>query len=127
MKVTKAMREFIEDSIYTKAKQSQRMAELKRKADETEESFIKDVERLENECQVFVKELVDKYKLETKPTPKAHFSCCHVFNLPDVIAYRKAQEELNKQVRKTILDIIVSMELGGTKAELMAKLDAIQF
>jgi len=47
--------------------------------------------------------------------------------LPECKEYRKVYEEIHNKARQTVLDIIVELELGGTKAELMEKLNAIEF
>ena len=47
--------------------------------------------------------------------------------LPEVKAYDEYRAQLNNKRDRAIKDIIVSMELGGTKKELMEMIEALKF
>jgi len=128
MRVTKNIREYIEEQVFAKAKQSPKLAELEQKKIKAIEDFQKDKKNAEDMCQVYVDQFVNKYQLDIKGTrPRAYFERCHEHTLPECKEYRKVYEEIHNKARQTVLDIIVELELGGTKAELMEKLNAIEF
>lgn len=120
MKVSKTLREYIEGQVHMKARQSSKIVELERKANEVQEKFEAERGKLEEEHIEAVKNLAQKYGIEYKRS-------AYSFNLPDVIAYRKAESELEEKERLAVLNIIAEMELGGTKAELMEKLNNLTF
>lgn len=129
MKVTKNIREYIEKKVYEKAMNSESMLELERKADEVQKQFSDDMEALKEKFKPFLKELADKYPGCTNEHRHACIALhgMNTYMLPEVKAYRDARLEMDIKVRETVQDIIVEMELGGTKAELMDKLNALDF
>lgn len=120
MKVSKTLREYIEGQVHMKAKQSSNIVELERKANEAKEKFNAEKAKIEDEYREAIKNLHKKYNFAEK-----HYA--GDYNLPDVIAYKKAESELEEKERLAVLNIIAEMELGGTKAELMEKLDNLTF
>ena len=127
MRVTKAIREFIEEQVRMKAEASPNLAALKQKADEAEKKFNDEIDALTTKFNAEVLYALKKYNLNTKQNPYTHIGYAYDRDLPEVIAYHKAKDELRDKERQTVLDIIVEMELGGTKAELMEKLNNLQF
>jgi len=129
MKVTKTIKEYIEKKVYEKAMNSDSMLELERKANEAQEQFDADIKAAEAKCKPFIQELADKYPSATYVESKL---CVRVhgigsYMLPENVAYREARIEMSKKAHDAAQEILVEMELGGTKAELMAKLDALKF
>ena len=120
MKVSKTLREYIESQVHMKAEQNSQIVELERRANETRESFLSEREKIENEHRKAIEELAKKYNI-------AEHRSAFEFNLPEVIAYRNAKSELEDKERLAVLNIIAEMELGGTKAELMEKLNNLTF
>ena len=129
MRVTKTIREYIEDQVYNKAMQSEKLVELKTKMDKAIKDFNEDKKKAVEVCQVYVDQLINRYQLNVRSTykPCVSFSFCYDNYLPEVCEYNKARQELEEKARRITRDIIVEMELGGTKADLTAKLDALKF
>jgi hypothetical protein len=125
MRVTKNIREYIEEQVRIKAEQS--IVELKQKADEATKNFIADRDKAEKLCEAILKKLMDKYPLDCRHQPYVSFGCCYERDLPEVKAYYEKLNKLQEKRRLATMEIIAEMELGGTKAELMAKLDALKF
>ena len=120
MKVSKTLREYIEGQVRMKAEQNTQIVELERRANKTKENFFSEREKIENEYRKAIEELAKKYNI-------ADNRCAFEFNLPEVIEFRKAKSELEEKERLAVLNIIAEMELGGTKAELMEKLNNLTF
>ena len=76
--------------------------------------------KIENEYRKAIEELAKKYNIPEN-------RCAYDSNLPEVIEYNKARDELYTKRRLAVLNIIAEMELGGTKAELMEKLNNLTF
>lgn len=127
MKVTKAIRVYIEDQVHTKATNSERIAQLKEKADKSIEEFNKSVERLQDEVAKLVKEVAAQYSIEIPRGYKAGFSLLNEWYLPDVRAYKSALSELQEKEKHATTEIIATMELGATKAELMEMINNLKF
>jgi hypothetical protein len=127
MKISKTLREFIEEQVNIKAKESKNIAELKAKADEATVKFQVEHEALRDEWSKAWMAVLDKYNIKHSQTACITLPCSYHSNLPEVIAYHDAERELYSQKRLAVLNIIAEMELGGTKAELMEKLNNLQF
>lgn len=129
MRVTKTIREYIEEQVRAKAKQSAKLVEVEQKKDKAIKDFDEDKKRFEAMCQTYVDQFVNKYQLNLKEfvKPCASFHCCYEHDLPEVQEYYKVRNEIYEKARQIAIDIIVEMELGGTKAELMDKLNALEF
>jgi hypothetical protein len=129
MKVTKTTKEYIGNKVYEKAMNSDYMLELKRKAEEAQNQFDADMKAIQEKCEPFIKELADKYPSCTFESRKPYVSIRGIdtYTLPENVAYREARSEMSKKVHDAVQEIIVEMELGGTKAELMEKLNALEF
>lgn len=129
MKVTKNIREYIEKKVYEKAMNSEHMLELERKEKEAREQFNADMTALQEKCNPFLKQLIDKYPNCAYDDERTYvaFRGVGTYMLPEVKAYRDARMEMSSKANNATQEIIVEMELGGTKAELMDKLNALEF
>lgn len=127
MKVTKSIREFIEEQVRIKAEQSTSILELERKADEASKKFEDEMKTLKDKMETEFRNVLKKYNHKYADGMHLGSHMCSSRDLPEVIAYHKAIEELREKMRRATLDIIVEMEMGGTKAELMDKLDKLKF
>lgn len=129
MRVTKTIREYIEEQVYAKAKQSANLVELEQKKDKAIKDFNEDKKNTEEMLKAYVDQFITKYRLKlrefVKPCVSFHGITEH--DLPEVQEYYKVRNEIYEKARQIALDIIVEMELGGTKAELMDKLNALEF
>lgn len=128
MRVTKTIREYIEEQVRSKAMQSPKLVEAEQKKDKAIKDFLEDKKRYEEVCQTYVDDLVKKYQINVGfMTPRACFEGIYEHKLPESIAYHQLRSKLQEKARQTALDIIIEMELGGTKAELMDKLNTLKF
>lgn len=129
MKVTKTVREYIEKKVYDKAMNSESMLELERKANEAQDQFDADMTALQEKCKPFLKQLIDKYPdcSYNDERIRVSFHGIGTYVLPEIKAYRDARIEMSSKAKNATQEIIVEMELGGTKAELMDKLNALTF
>ena len=136
MKMTKAIREFIEEQVTERAESASntRLTELREAADTARERWNDALETARKEFNAKLAELGTAHGLayadySGKPaSPRTSgFSCIDYRYLPEVKAYDEYKAQLNSKRARAIKDIIVSMELGGTKAELMEMIAALEF
>ena len=127
MKISKTLREYIEEQVNIKANESKTIAELKAKADEVIAKFEAERTTLQKEWNEIWKSVVNKYNMNCRYVPSVSVSYGTINDLPEVSAYNKAKNELVEKKRLAVLDIIASMELGGTKTELLEMLSNLQF
>lgn len=134
MKMTKAIREFIEEQVTELAKSDAKLIELREVADAARDSWNNAKEAARKEFNAKLAELGAAHGLacidyDGKPvnpqiTGFQYVDCCY---LPEVKAYNEYKAQLDIKRDRAIKDIIVSMELGGTKAELMDMIAALEF
>ena len=127
MKISKTLREYIEEQVNIKANESKTIAELKAKADEATAKLDAERKELQDEWNKIWKSVTEKYGVNLRYPASVSLNGAHSMDLPEVIAYNKAEIELCEKKRLAVLNIIAEMELGGTKAELMEKLSNLQF
>ena len=134
MKMTKAIREFIEEQVTERAKSDAKLNELREAADAARKRWD-DV----------LKDMKEEFNAKLAELGKAHGLVCQTYSgnvvypqiysfqyvdgryLPEVKAYDEYRAQLNSKRDRAIKDIIVSMELGGTKKELMEMIAALEF
>ena len=134
MKMTKAIREFIEEQVTERAESDTKLNELREAADAARDSWNNAKEAARKEFNAKLAELgaahglacVDYYGKPINPqiTGFQYVDCRY---LPEVKAYNEYKAQLDSKCDRAIKDIIVSMELGGTKAELMEMIEALKF
>ena len=129
MRVTKTIREYIEKQVYDKVYNSESLLKLKQEKEKAVNDFLEDKKRFEEACMSYLNDFIAKYQLSipARCKPNVHFAGIYEHDLPEYKAYHDAEREAHKKAEQAILDIIVEMEMGGTKAELMEKLDALKF
>lgn len=136
MKMTKAIREFIEEQVTECAENASntRLTELREVADAARERWNDALEVARKEFDAKLVELGAAHGLayidySGRPaSPKTSgFSCIDGRYLPEVKAYHEYKAQLDSKRARAIKDIIVSMELGGTKKELMEMIAALEF
>lgn len=136
MKMTKAIREFIEEQVTERAESASntRLTELREAADAARERWNDALETARQEFDAKLAELGATYGLtyisySGRPAnPQiSGFSCTDSRYLPEVKAYHEYKAQLDSKRARAIKDIIVSMELGGTKKELMEMIAALEF
>lgn len=134
MKMTKAIREFIEEQVTELAKSDAKLIELREVADAARDSWNNAKEAARKEFNAKLTELGAAHGLACidyngKPvnpqiTGFQYVDCRY---LPEVKAYNEYKAQLDSKRDRAIKDIIVSMELGGTKKELMEMIAALEF
>ena len=136
MKMTRAIREFIEEQVTERAESASntRLTELREAADAACDSWNSALEAVRKEFDAKLAELgathglayTDYYGNPADPQV-GNFRNTECRYLPEVKAYNEYKAQLNSKRDRAIKDIIVSMELGGTKKELMEMIAALEF
>jgi hypothetical protein len=136
MKMTKAIREFIEEQVTERAESASntRLTELREAANAARERWIDALGAARKEFDAKLAELgaahgfvyIDYSGKPANPQISG-FSCADGRYLPEVKAYHEYKAQLDSKRARAIKDIIVSMELGGTKKELMEMIAALEF
>lgn len=136
MKMTKAIREFIEEQVTERAESASntRLTELREAADAACNRWNSALEATRKEFNAKLAELgaahglacIDYYGKPVNPQITG-FQYADRRYLPEVKAYDEYRAQLDNKRDRAIKDIIVSMELGGTKKELMEMIEALEF
>lgn len=136
MKITKSIREFIEEQVTERAEgaRNTKLTELREAADAARDRWNGALEAARAEFNAKLAELAQLHKLDyidysgNHATPKiSNFYYTDYNYLPEVKAYNEYKAQLDNKCARAIKDIIVSMELGGTKKELMEMIAALEF
>ena len=122
MKVTKAIREFIEQQV--KIKEKQALEPFMKKKEDAIQRANEAFEKLEKEMNSMLQPVLNKHNIEDKLRVRLPNS---EYYLPEVKEYNAKREEFYNKRHLIIVEIIAEMELGGTKAELMDKINNISF
>ena len=134
MKMTKAIREFIEEQVTERAESNAKLTELREAADAACNRWNNALEAARKEFDAKLAELgtthglayTDYYGNHADPQI-SNFRNTDCRYLPEVKAYDEYKAQLDSKRDRAIKDIIVSMELGGTKKELMEMIAALEF
>ena len=134
MKMTKTIRELIEEQVAERAESNAKLIELRESADAARERWNNALEAARKEFDAKLAELgathglayTDYYGNPADPQI-SNFRNADCRYLPEVKAYDEYKAQLDSKRNRAIKDIIVSMELGGTKAELMEMISALEF
>ena len=134
MKMTKAIREFIEEQVTERADNDAKLNELREAADRARKRWDDVLKETKKEFNAKLAELGEAYGLvyQTYSGEVVHpqiysFQYVESRYLPEVKAYDEYRAQLNNKRDRAIKDIIVSMELGGTKKELMEMIETLKF
>ena len=134
MKMTKTIREFIEEQVTERAESNAKLIELREAADTASNRWNNALEVARKEFDAKLAELGATYGLAytdyygNPADPQiSNFRNADCRYLPEVKAYDEYRAQLNNKRDRAIKDIIVSMELGGTKKELMEMIAALEF
>ena len=134
MKLIKTIREFIEEQVTERAESNAKLIELREAADAACNRWNNALEAARKEFDAKLAELgathglayTDYYGNPADPQISS-FRNADCRYLPEVKAYDEYRAQLNSKRDRAIKDIIVSMELGGTKKELMEMIAALEF
>ena len=135
MKMTKAIREFIEEQVTERleAATAERKQELKERADLARSNWknMLDNAKLAFEAQLL--EMANSIGYEyigydgVRSNPGISFHCVDYRGLAAVKEYDEYCLSIQRKQAKAVRDVIASMEMGGTKKELMEMIDALKF
>lgn len=130
MRVTKLIREYVEKAVEAKYPKSveelawenegKRMNEAITEADKRVEAFAKEVAKELNLEYGFAEDYCLTFNKHYSPVSNKYYGDSEIYK-----AYRKAQNERCEKIRKAIDEILISLELGGTKADLDEMLSKI--
>ena len=132
MRVTKKAQEYIErqvrEKIYAKYEDERLEAEQQEKI--LDEFWTILTETVEYQAETMVNEFLEKHgDIVERHSDRDIINYCHyVLQLKDkcyINSVHKWRERANKEVREKVDDIIVTLELGGTKADLDKMLSEI--
>lgn len=134
MKMTKTIREFIEEQVTERVESNAKLIELREAADAACNRWNNALEAVRKEFDAKLAELgathglayTDYYGNPANPQISS-FRNADCRYLLEVKAYDEYRAQLNSKRDRAIKDIIVSMELGGTKKELMEMIAALEF
>ena len=134
MKMTKTIREFIEEQVTERVESNAKLIELREAADAACNRWNNALEAARKEFDAKLAELgathglayTDYYGNPANPQISS-FRNADCRYLPEVKAYDEYRAQLNGKRDRAIKDIIVSMELGSTKKELMEMISALEF
>ena len=135
MKMTKTIREFIEEQVADRmeAATANHLRELEERAKKAREKWNAQLEITKQEFTAKLAEMAESFgykyvRYDGIPhLPSVSFSCVDYHHLPEVKELENYCRELDKKKDKAVKDIIVSMELGGTKKELLEMIAALEF
>ena len=134
MKMTKTIREFIEEQVTERAESNAKLIELREAADAARERWDNVLKDMKKEFNAKLAELGEAHGLVCQTYsgnvvyPQIYsFQYVDSRYLPEVKAYDEYRAQLDSKRDRAIKDIIVSMELGGTKKELMEMIAALEF
>lgn len=132
MRMTKTIREYINSQVEYRVKKAheEQLAKLEAEADAERANWEKSIDDFEEKINNELTSLLRAYNYAFSENCY-HSPTAKVVNvlqgcLPCQKAYTAFLSELNKKIFELSRDIAVSMELGGTKKELVELLDEIK-
>lgn len=135
MKMTKAIREFIEEQVSERLETAtaERKQELKERADLARSNWKNMLDNAQLAFEAQLLEMANSIGYEyigyggARSNPGVSFHCTDYRGLAAVKEYDEYCRSIQVKQTKAIKDIIVSMELGGTKKELMEMISKLEF
>lgn len=133
MKMTKTVREFIQEEAKKRIKEkySAQLEELRAKRDEEEQNYKNAFKLFTEKYTKELNELLRSFNYLALNNavnfgiPQVSISGCYPRYFPASQAYDTLVKKIDEETNTTTKEIIVSMELGGTKQELMEMLDKL--
>lgn len=128
MRLSKETKAYIGKQVYEKAQNTPQIVKAKEKLDAVEQNLRRDVEELNAMIDAEIVKLAEKYSI--------HASCLHNrLNADFILSRTQAEEEYEKarcaihfaDISNKTNEIIATLELGGTKADLERLLNEIKF
>lgn len=126
MRVTKLIREYVEKRVIAAYPKSEAELAWEAKSKEVNEALTKANELINEASKKIAEQInaefgfaVGSYRLEGREDKYRNvINTTYYADCEEYQACRKAEEERRKKIKETIEEILISLELGGTKAEL---------
>ena len=126
MRVTKLIREYVEKKVREAYPKSEAELAWEAKSKKVNEALTKANELINKASREIAEEInaefglaVGGYRLEGRDdTYRSIIYTTYYADCEEYKACRKAEEERRKKVKETIEEILINLELGGTKADL---------
>lgn len=132
MRVTKNIKEYIERHVQEKvyAKYEAERLEAERQSKIVDDFWEEMTETVERQAEAMVNDFLEKHGdiVERNSDRDIVSYCSYVLHLKDkcyINSVHKWRERANQEVRKIVDDVIVTLELGGSKADLDRMLSEI--
>ena len=130
MRVTKLIREYVEKKVREAYPKSLEELAWETKSKKANEAITKANELVETYAKKIAEELNTEFGLNESYKIKAYsgrnwFGTSYYGDCEEYQASRKADEARHKKIAETIEDILITLEMGGTRADLDAKLEEI--
>lgn len=129
MRITKRIEEYINKQVRNKAEASTKLQTLKATADLERKNFETAYQAIAQHAQTTYTKLLHDMNVDKPETFAISITGSWGMSdhLPAVIEYHEAYREIDKKIRDTVDEIIVSMEIGGDKDTLNQLLEAVDF
>ena len=123
MRVTKLIREYVEKKVREAYPKSEAEIRWEKKSDKANEALTKANELVEAYAKKIGEEINLEFGLNEDYRLKAFdgrnwFGTSWYGDCEDYQASRKAKDEREKKIAETVEEILISLELGGTRADL---------
>ena len=127
MRVSKAVRNYIEKEVEKRFPRTERELQHEQNKDMVSQANQEIKDRVATALTMIMADVAKKYNITTEIAVRRYdrdyFDVWECASQKNAIADRRVREE---QINKTIEDIVVTLELGGTKADLEKMLAEIK-
>lgn len=133
MRLNKEIRAYIENKLTEKSDRDPKLMELKSRYRAAQKEFEAKIDAIVDEANEKLAALAEEYNYERKAwnndlCPLEVDSTTYASGgLPEHSPYWDYKDKLNKAVRKKVEEIVIGIQLGGTKDELMDMLNNATF
>ena len=127
MRVTKIIKEYIESEV--NKKYNEKLDSIPNEYQEDYNKMIKEINKVVERCDAKVKEIANRYGMLENPKQRiVSYSTYYLGDEERRQERRDLIEELNKEKKNKVSEIILSLELGDTdKKELVEILKNVEF
>ena len=130
MRVTKLIKDYVAKQVNIRFPKSAEEIAWENETKKMNEAITEANDKIEEYAHKIVAELNEKYNFSEEYKLKEYRDRCHVsststYNCEGYLASREAREAREKKISETIENILITLELGGTKAELEEMLNNI--
>lgn len=130
MRVTKTIKEYLEKQVKNKAHSSPKYEALRAISKADEEAFDAAVKAIKEHAEAEVEKLIEQYECSPRySSSRAKRVEIYTGDLetPTGKAYSNYIREINSQIDEKVDEIVIALELGGTKEMLEDLLQEVSF